>query len=102
MVAVYNYLFKGNEYMVVDGSELMLTGDAIRLLANRRQGAGADRVLVRTDGLLAAYEADGTESAIEADDLAVLALKKCDYEIHLTSYFVSRLQVAGERKLRVA
>ena len=79
MMMIKNYTTAEKEYMVLNGSTMhdsMPGAAAIRLLADRRQGVGADRVLVFTgtheEPSFLAYEADGTQVGPEAMDYKIL------------------------------
>lgn len=103
MLVVKSYIVEEKEYMVVDVTADFMPGpDAIRLLANYREGVGADRVIVRSGSVepgLRAYDADGVESALTAADYGVLALSRETFEIRLTNYFVAKLHDADSARL---
>ena len=78
MMMIKNYTTAEKEYMVLNGSTMrdMPGAAAIRLLADRHQGVGADRVLVFTgtheEPSFLVYEADGTQVDAEAMDYKIL------------------------------
>ena len=78
MMMIKNYTTAEKEYMVLNGSTMrdMPGAAAIRLLADRHQGVGADRVLVFTgtheEPSFLVYAADGTQVAAEAMDYKIL------------------------------
>ena len=78
MMEIKNYTTAEKEYMVLNGSTMrVMPGTAaIRLLADRHQGVGADRVLVFTgtheEPSFLVYEADGTQVDAEAMDYKIL------------------------------
>lgn len=93
------YKANGKEYMVMDGTTGFMPGSgAIRLLAHRRYGVGADRVLVFTGSdevpSFKAFTAEGEEEEMQAADYAVLTQVREDFEVHLTNYFVGKMQLA--------
>ena len=78
MMEIKNYTTAEKEYMVLNGSAMrVMPGTAaIRLLADRHQGVGADRVLVFTgtheEPSFLVYEADGTQAEPAAMDYKIL------------------------------
>ena len=78
MMVIKNYTTAEKEYMVLNGStmQVMPGAAAIRLLANRRNGVGADRVLVFTgtheEPSFLVYEADGTQVGAESMDYKII------------------------------
>ena len=78
MMEIKNYTTAEKEYMVLNGSTMrvMPGAAAIRLLAGRRQGVGADRVLIFTgtheQPSFLVYEADGTQAEAESMDYKIL------------------------------
>ncbi|MDY6267766.1 MAG: diaminopimelate epimerase [Selenomonadaceae bacterium] len=78
MMEIKNYTTAEKEYMVLNGSTMrvMPGAAAIRLLADRRQGVGADRVLIFTgtheQPSFLVYEADGTQAEAESMDYKIL------------------------------
>ena len=74
MMIVRIYKVEKQEYMVMDGTTGFMPGAAaIRLLAHRRFGVGADRVLVFTGSeeipSFKAFTADGEEQEMQEADL---------------------------------
>lgn len=101
MMIVRNFVVGDMEYMVVNGTAEYMPGAAsIRLLAHRRLGVGADRVLVFTGTeevpAFMAFRADGAVEKLTAEDYRVLSLSRPACEIHLTNYFVQCLREADE------
>ena len=99
MMLVQDFVVEDKEYMVLDGTAGFMPGEAaIRLLAHRRQGVGADRVLVftGTDEVpsFVAFRADGTAEALTAEDYRVLSLSVPTCEIRLTEHFVQKMREA--------
>ena len=78
MMMIKNYTTAEKEYMVLNGSTMrvMPGAAAIRLLADRHQGVGADRVLVFTgtheEPSFLVYEADGTQANAAPMDYKIL------------------------------
>ena len=78
MMMIKNYTTAEKEYMVLNGSTMqnMPGAAAIRLLADRRNGVGADRVLVFTgtheEPSFLVYEADGTQVDAESLDYKII------------------------------
>ena len=75
MMIVRIYQVEKQEYMVMDGTTGFMPGAAaIRLLAHRRFGVGADRVLVFTGSeeitSFKAFTADGEEQEMQERDFA--------------------------------
>lgn len=107
MMIVRIYKVEKQEYMVMDGTTGFMPGAAaIRLLAHRRFGVGADRVLVFTGSeeipSFKAFTADGEEQEMQEVDYAALAKVKEDFEVHLTDSFVRRLRAADSAKMAAA
>ncbi len=78
MMVVRNYVIHGMEYMVVNGIRDYMPGrEAIRLLAHRRSGVGADRVIVFTgsgqEPSFRLWGADGEICAAGKEEYLVLA-----------------------------
>lgn len=78
VMVVRNYLVNNVEYMVVNGMRDYMPGrEAIRLLAHRRKGIGADRVMVFTGSGQAPsfrlYGADGRSCTAGREEYLVLA-----------------------------
>ena len=85
MMIVRIYKVEKQEYMVMDGTTGFMPGAAaIRLLAHRRFGVGADRVLIFTGSeeipSFKAFTADGEEQEMQEADYAALAKVKEDME----------------------
>ena len=98
---------ENQEYMVMDGTTGFMPGAAaIRLLAHRRFGVGADRVLIFTGSeeipSFKAFTADGEEQEMQEADYAALAKVKEDFEVHLTDSFMRRLRAADSAKMAAA
>lgn len=78
MMMIKNYTTAEKEYMVLNGSTMrvMPGAAAIRLLADRHQGVGADRVLVFTgtheEPSFLVYEQDGTQADATPMDYKIL------------------------------
>ena len=107
MMIVRIYQVEKQEYMVMDGTTgFMPEAAAIRLLAHRRFGVGADRVLVFTGSeeipSFKAFTADGEEQEMQESDYAALAKVKEDFEVHLTDSFVQRMRQADRAKMAAA
>lgn len=107
MMIVRIYRVENQEYMVMDGTTSFMPGAAaIRLLAHRRFGVGADRVLVFTGSeeipSFKAFTADGEAQEMQEADYAALAKVKEDFEVHLTDSFVRRLRAADSAKMATA
>jgi hypothetical protein len=81
MLIVRNFTFQDVEYMVCDTKAGYVPGMAgIELLANRRLGVGADRVLIMdTEGKpsLRAFTMHGQETAVTVEDILIAA-----YAVH--------------------
>ena len=97
MMLVRVYLVEDKEVMVLDGTAGFMPGSsAVRLLADRHQGVGADRIIVFTGTQeipsFRVYTAKGEQQEMSAADYRVLARSKEDYELHVTEYFVGRLR----------
>ena len=78
MLVVKNYVVNHTEYMVIHGMRDYMPGkEAIRLLAHRRDGVGADFVMVFTgsgqEPSFRLYGADGRERAAGREEYLVLA-----------------------------
>ncbi|MGN8837025.1 diaminopimelate epimerase [Mitsuokella jalaludinii] len=107
MMIVRIYQVEKQEYMVMDGTTGFMPGAAaIRLLAHRCFGVGADRVLVFTGSeeipSFKAFTADGEEQEMQESDYAALAKVKEDFEVHLTDSFVQRMRQADRAKMAAA
>lgn len=108
MLLVRLYRVEDKEVMVMDGSQgFMPETGAIRLLASRESGVGADRVLIycgkhQKQGGYRAFHADGSESELTAEDVLILSRQQADIEVRLTEYFVGRMRQADEEKLAAA
>ncbi|MBO6204695.1 MAG: diaminopimelate epimerase [Selenomonas sp.] len=107
MLLVRLYRVEDKEVMVMDGTQgFMPETDAVRLLASREFGVGADRVLVycgkqHKQGFRA-FAADGRENELTAADVLLLSRQQADIEVRLTDYFVSRMRQADAEKLAAA
>ena len=107
MLLVRLYRVEDKEVMVMDGTQgFMPETDAVRLLASREFGVGADRVLVycgkqHKQGFRA-FDADGCENELTAADVLLLSRQQADIEVRLTDYFVGRMRQADAEKLAAA
>ncbi len=107
MLLVRLYRVEDKEVMVMDGTNgYMPEMGAIRLLASRKSGVGADRVIVycgkqNRDGFRA-FTADGRETELTAEDCLLLSRQEADIEVRLTDYFVGQMRQADEEKLAAA
>lgn len=107
MLLVRLYRVEDKEVMVMDGTNgYMPETGAIRLLASRKSGVGADRVIVycgkqNRDGFRA-FTADGRETELTAEDCLLLSRQEADIEVRLTDYFVGQMRQADEEKLAAA
>ncbi len=93
--------------MVMDGTQgFMPETGAVRLLASRELGVGADRVLVycgkQYQQGFRAFAADGRENELTAADVLLLSRQQADIEVRLTDYFVGRMRQADAEKLAAA
>ena len=107
MLLVRLYRVEDKEVMVMDGSrDFMPETGAIRLLASRESGVGADRVLVYCGRQhkhgFRAFAADGQEAELTAEDVLLLSRQQADIEVRLTDSFVSRMRQADEEKMAKA
>lgn len=101
MLLMQDFVVGGKEYLVMDSMSSFRPGAAaIRLLAHRRDGVGADRVLLRIGHqadareAFVAFRADGTAGKVTAEDLQVLLHAVPSCEMRLTASFVQRLREA--------
>ena len=107
MLLVRLYQVEDKEVMVMDGTQDYMPGaDAIRLLASRKSGVGADRVIVyagkQTKQGFRAFTADGQETELTAEDCLLLSRQQMDIEIRLTDSFVEKMRQADEERLAKA
>lgn len=79
MMVVFSYRMDGKEYLVLNASEqgsFLPKAAGVRLLSDRHQGVGADRVLIFTgtkeEPSLLVYTPEGEEDAPEQTDYRVL------------------------------
>ncbi len=79
MMVVFSYTMDGKEYLVLNASEkgnFLPQAAGVRLLADRHQGVGADRVLVFTgtkeEPSLLVYTPEGEEVAPSQSDYKIL------------------------------
>ena len=91
------YVAEGNDVMVLDGTQGFLPGAAaIQRICSRTQGVGLARVIIFTGTeqhpSFRAYTADGSECALTASDLRVLARTQADIEVRFTNYFINVLR----------
>lgn len=95
MLLMQDFVVDGREYLVMESMQGFVPGPAaIRLLTHRREGVGADRVLIKMrDGFLA-YSPDGTAGKLSAADYRVLLHAVPSCEMRLTDCFVRRLRAA--------
>ena len=77
MMVVKNYTFQGVEYMVCSRQAVYVPGPAaMELLADRRHGVGADRILlvdVEEPQSMQVFTANGSACAATAEDWRVFA-----------------------------
>lgn len=101
MMTAKGFIAADNEYIVCDAAEGYVPGAAgIELLAHRRHGVGADRVLVVRQGRHPAfrlYAADGTELEPEKIDYMVFACYLKQKGMVLTA--VELVHILGDRAL---
>ena len=107
MLLVRLYRVEDKEVMVMDSSQGFMPGEnAIRLLASREYGVGADRVIVYCGNKLqegfVAYAADGRAYKLTAADCKLLSREKADCEVRLTDCFVEKMRQADECELAAA
>lgn len=107
MLLVRLYRVEDKEVMVMDGTQgYMPEAKAIRLLASRKLGVGADRVIVymgkQTKQGFRAFDAAGHEDELTAEDCLLLARQQADIEVRLTDCFVEQMKLADEEKLAAA
>ena len=85
MMVVRNYIIDGFEYMVIDAQDFMVSRDAVRLMANRREGVGADEVLAftgtDTQPSFVAFSANGDIKAPSRDNYRAMLLYMRDRQI---------------------
>ncbi len=101
MFSIQAYVVEDKEVMVLDGTQGFMPGTAaIRRLCSRWNGVGADRLILFTGTeqhpSFRAFEADGTECDLTAEDLKILSRTDCNLEIRLTDHFVGILQSLEE------
>lgn len=104
MLLVRLYQVEDKEVMVMDGTQgYMPEANAIRLLASRKSGVGADRVIVyagkQTKQGFRAFTADGQETELTAEDCLLLSRQQMDIEVRLTDSFLEKMRQADERRL---
>ena len=107
MLLVRLYQVEDKEVMVMDGTQgYMPEANAIRLLANRKAGVGADRVIVyvgkQTKQGFRAFTAEGHETELTAEDCLLLSRQQMDIEVRLTDSFVEKMRQADEERLAKA
>jgi len=92
MLEVKGYVINGIEYMVMDGYKYAPEIEGIKLFANRREGIGADRVLVVFEDSFLTYDKDGIIKESNNNDYLVLnsylremerSIKNFDFVKHL-------------------
>ncbi len=88
MMQAFSYTVNGKEYMVLNASDdtgYMPQSAGIRLLADRHQGIGADRVLVFTgteeEPSMLVYTPEGCEVEADTADYRVLVRYLADVDI---------------------
>lgn len=97
MMLARGFLAEGKEYLVLEGNLGFMPGSAaIRLLMDRNEGAGADRVLISAGIKVQAFLPDGQMVPLSARDQQVLGRARADYELRLTDWFVSLMREADE------
>ena len=104
MLLVRLYQVEDKDVMVMDGTQgYMPEADAIRLLASRESGVGADRIIVyvgkQTKQGFRAFMADGQETELTAEDCLLLSRQQMDIEVRLTDSFLEKMRQADERRL---
>ena len=108
MMVARNYMLHGLEYMVWNGTRGYMPGrKAIRLLAHRRSGVGADRVMVFTgsgqEPSFRLYGTDGGSLAAGREEYLILARYLRDEGIAVNAAELVRhlgaeaLRAAGEK-----
>jgi len=107
MLLVRLYRVEDKEVMIMDGTnDFMPEKKAICLLASRKAGVGADRVIVycgkKNKQGFRAFTAEGMETELTAEDCLVLSRQHADVEVRLTDSFVARMRQADEEKLAAA
>ena len=107
MLLVRLYQVEDKEVMVMDGTQgYMPEANAIRLLASRKSGVGADRVIVHAGPQgkqgFRAFTADGQETELTAEDCLLLSRQQMDIEVRLTDSFVEKMRQADEERLAKA
>ena len=95
MLLMQDFVVDDREYLVMDSMPDFMPGPAaIRLLAHRREGVGADRVLIKIGDSFVAYAADGTAGRLSSTDYQVLLHAVPSCEMRLTDSFVRCLRAA--------
>jgi len=106
MLLVRLYRVEDKEVMIMDGNQGYMPGEnAIRLLASRKFGVGADRVIIHSEMngqcSFTVYDAEGYACALTAADRALLG-RQADCEVRLTDYFAGKMRQADECELAAA
>ena len=78
MMVVMNYLFEGIEYMVCSSEDVQdISSEGLALLADRRHGVGADKIIVANTGSaycgFEVFDKDGEHSPAGAEEWKVMA-----------------------------
>ena len=95
MLLMQDFVVGDREYLVMDSmTDFMPGAAAVRLLTHRREGVGADRVLIRIGDGFVAYAADGTVGRLSSADCQVLLHAVPSCEVRLTDSFIQRLRDA--------
>lgn len=104
MLKAYSYKINGIEYMVVeDNDRLARNAVAVQLLADYREGVGAGCVIYNAANSEAeVYLANGERTELAAEIYQAILSSVADYEVHLTDYFVDKLNKIGLAELNVA
>ena len=91
------FIIDDKEIMIIDAKKgFVPSSGSVRILADRRLGVGADRILVVLNaGALVEYRVynqTGELVNMTAADYKALASKVPAFEVHLTDYFVDVLR----------
>ncbi len=131
MMVVMNYLFEGIEYMVCSSEDVQGIGsEGLALLADRRHGVGADKIIIANGSAYGSFEVygkDGGRISADAEAWKVMAVHArrtglvldsqklaraigenaietqpmSVAEIHVTNYFCGVLKESAEAALAV-
>lgn len=104
MLKAYSYKIKGIEYMVVeDNDRLARSAAAVQLLADYREGVGAGYVIYNAPhSEIEVYLANGERTELSAEVYQAILSSTANYEVHLTDYFVAKLNKLSLAELGVA